>query len=155
MAVVEDPLAQMVVLDYYDGPVGGLLKCKVCGSEYHFYLLDWDEMHAVRIFALAPLPKSSFERIFGLFEATPDRRVWCPPWPTDERTSELYESGIQNIIGRAASATVVIAWDNRADKTLAMRGVDAPPAGNLSVWFDRQPGSDPFDWFGYLRLAKS
>ena len=36
-----------------------------------------------------------------------------------------------------------------------MRGVDSTAAASLCVYFDRESYSDLFDWFGYLRLAKS
>lgn len=157
VAVTDDPFAQMVVLDYYDGPASGFLKCKVCGTEHHFYMLDWDEMHVVRIFALAPVPTSSFERLFALLEARPDRRVWIPPVfsrASEETLADLYDRGIQDVINRAAAPTVVIAWSIRAERTLAMRGVDSAAAPHLSSWFDRQPQPVVFDWFAYLRIAK-
>jgi hypothetical protein len=154
VVVSDDPFSEMIVLDYYDGPAGGLLKCRACSAGYYFYLLDWDEMHTVRIFALAPMPPSAFEEIFRLFKATPDQRVWIPPWPSEEHLSELYDSHIQAVTDRAGTATVVIAWSIRAEKTLAMRGVDPAAVSHLSPWFDRQPYPVVFDWFGYLRLAK-
>ncbi len=153
--VSDDPFSQMIVLDFYDGPAGGLLKCKYCCGEYYFYLLDWDEMHAVRIFALAPMPQSSFGEVFRLFKATPDERVWIPPWPSEEHLSELYDSHLQGVTDRAATPTVVIAWSIRAEKTLAMRAVDSAAMAHLSPWFDRQPHPVVFDWFGYLRVVRS
>lgn len=154
----DDPFSQMVVLDYYDGPAGGFLKCKVCGAEYHFYMLHWDDMHLVRIFALAPVPEQSLQRLFALFQASPDRRVWIPPVfsrASEETLSDLYDCGIQDVINRAATPTVVIAWSIRAEKTLAMRGVDSAAVPHLSSWFERQPQPVVFDWFDYLRIAKS
>lgn len=145
----------MIVLDYYDGPAGGLLKCRDCSAEYYFYLLDWDKMHTVRIFALAPMPQFSFDEIFRLFKATPDQHVWIPPWPSAEDLSELYDRHIQGVTDRAGTPTVIIAWSIRAEKTLAMRGVDSAAVSHLSGWFDRQPQPVVFDWFGYLRVTKS
>jgi hypothetical protein len=154
LPISDDAFSQMIVLDYYDGPAGGLLKCGRCGGEYYFYLLDWDEMHAVRIFALAPMPQSPFEEIVRIFKAMPDQRVWIPPWPSEEHLSELCDSQIQGVTDRAAAPTIVIAWSIRAEKTLAMRGVDSAAAPHLSAWFDRQPHPVVFDWFGYLRVAR-
>lgn len=157
VAVSHDPFSQMVVLDYYDGPASGFLKCRVCGAEYHFYMLDWDQLHIVRVFALAAIPESSFERLFALLKATPDRGVWIPPVfsrASEEQLSALYESGVQDVIDRAATPTAVIAWSIRAEKTLAMRAIDSSVAAHLKPWFDRQSYSDLFDWFGYLRLVK-
>jgi hypothetical protein len=157
VAVTDDLFSQMVVLDYYDGPASGFLQCGICGSEYHFYMLDWDPAQIVRIFALAPVPPSSLERLFGLLKAIPDRRVWIPPvfsCATEEQLSELYDSGIQSIIDRAATPTVVIAWSVKTENTLAVRGVDTSAASHLISWFDRQPYADLFDWFGYLGLVE-
>jgi hypothetical protein len=147
----------MVVLDFYDGPISGFLQCKVCGAAYHFYMLDWDDLHVVRIFALAPVAEASLQRLFTLLNATPDRHVWIPPVFTrasEETISDLYDRGIQDMIDRAATPTMVIAWSIRAEKTLAIRGVDSAAVPHLSAWFDRQPHPVVFDWFGYLRIAK-
>ena len=157
VAVSDDPFSPMIVLDYYDGPTSGFLKCKDCGAEYHFYMLDWDDMHEVRIFALAPVPGISFQRLADLFEASPDRRVWIPPVlsrATEEMLSDLYERGIQDLIDQAATPTVVIAWSIRAEKTLAMRGVEPVAVSHLFPWFDHQPHPVEFDWFDYLSVAK-
>jgi hypothetical protein len=158
VAVSDDPFSQMIVLDYYDGPASGFLKCRVCGTEYYFYMLDWDEMHVLRIFALAPIPDLSFQRIVALFKAKPDQRVWIPPVfsrASEETIAEFYEGGIQEVINRAANPTVVIAWSVRAEKALAIRAVNSSAVVHLSPWFDRQPDPVVFDWFGYLRLMKS
>jgi hypothetical protein len=158
VAVADDPFSQMVVLDYYDGPASGFLKCKVCGAEYHFFMLDWDQAHVVRIFALAPIPESSFQRLFAIFKASPDRPVWIPPAlsrASEEQLSALYDSGIQDVIDRAASPTLVIAWSIRAARTLAMRAIDSSAAPHMSPWFDRPPDTSSFDWFKYLRLVKA
>lgn len=151
----DDPFGQMIVFDYYDGPAGGLLQCNICGAEYHFYLLGWNEMHSVRIFALAPLPKSSFEDIFCIFDAVPDRRVWIPPWPSDERRLDLYEISIQCVIGRAGTPTGVIGWSVGTERTLAMRAVDSSLTPHLMPWFDRPLHADWFDWFSYLGLMET
>jgi hypothetical protein len=157
VAISDDPFSQMVVLDYYDGPASGFLKCKVCGAEYHFFMLDWDGLHLVRIFALAPVPEGSFQRLLRLLKANPDRRVWIPPVfsrASEEDISDLYDRGIQDVINRAATPSVVIAWSIRAEKALAMRAVDSAVIPHLSPWFDRQPHPVVFDWFGYLRVVK-
>lgn len=155
VAVSDDPFSQLIVLDYYDGPAGGLLKCRDCRAAYYFYLLEWDKMHSVRIFALAPMPASSFDEISRLFNATPDQHVWTPPWPTEQELLESYDVQIQGITERAGTPTLVIAWSIEAEKTLAMRGVDSAAAPHLTPWFDRQPRPIVFDWFGYLRLVTS
>lgn len=153
----DDPFSPMVVLDYFDGPASGFLKCKGCGAEYHFYMLDWDDLHLVRILALARVPGTSFQRLAELFQATPDRPVWIPPVfsrASEETISDLYERGIQDVINQAATPTLVIAWSIRSEKSLAMRGVDATATPHLFPWFDRQPHPVGFDWFGYLRVTR-
>lgn len=155
VAVSDDPFSQMVVLDYYDGPATGFLKCKGCGVEYYFYMLDWDEMHAVRIFALCKSPEHSLQRLFALFGASPDKRVWIPPVfsrASEEKIAQLYEQGIQEVIDRAAPPAAVIAWSIKPEKTLAMRSVDSSAVPHLEPWFDRQPQPVSFDWFGYLGI---
>lgn len=157
VGISDDPFSQVVVLDYYDGPASGFVKCKVCGTEYHFYMLDWDESHLVRIFALARVPAGSMQRLFDVFQATPDRHVWIPPVfrrASEETLSDLYNRGIQDIIDHAASPNAVIAWSVRTEKSLAMRGIEAAAASHLLPWFERESLSDGFDWFGYLRVAK-
>ena len=156
--VSDEPFSQMVVLDYYDGPASGFIQCKACGAEYHFYLVDWDQLHNVRIFALAPLPEGSFERLFGVLGAIPDRPVWIPPLlsrASEEQLDELYANGLQEIIDQAATATLVIAWSARTERTLAMRGVDSSIAPKFVPLFEYEALSDAFDWFHYVQLVRS
>ena len=157
LAVSDDPFTQLVVLDYYDGPARGFLKCKVCGAEYYIYLLDWDDAHLLRIFALAPIPDLSLQRLFALLQQSPDRHVWIPPVfsrASEEVISDLYNRGIQDIINRAATPSLVIAWSIRTEKAVAIRGIDAPAVPYLYSWFDHQPRPVVFDWFGYLHMVK-
>lgn len=157
VAVADDPFSQLVVLDYYDGPASGLLKCKACGTEYHFFMLDWDDLHSVRIFALAPIPESSFQRLIALVKEGPDQRVWIPrvfSRASEEKLAELYDQGIQDIINQAATPSAVMAWSIRAEKTLAIRGIDSSAAQRLYPWFEHQPQPVEFDWFGYLCIAR-
>ncbi len=156
VAILDEPFSQMVVLDYYDGPASGFVKCKACGAEYHFYMLDWDHLHVLRIFALGRVPNGSLQRLFELVQANPDRHVWIPPVfarASEETLSDLYFRGIQGIIDQAASPTAVVAWSTRAEKTLAMRAIDAAAGSQLFPWFDRSLAV-AFDWFGFLGVAK-
>jgi hypothetical protein len=151
----DDPFSPMVVLDYYDGPASGFVECKACKAAFHFYLLDWDEMHVVRIFALAPIPPGAFQSLCELFNAIPDRNVWIPPvlaHASEEALADMYSHGIQNVIDEAAKPTTVIAWSVSAERTLAIRAIN--PGASLLPWFDRQPDPVAFDWFGYLRVAR-
>src|SRR5437764_3574502 len=105
-------------------------------------MLDWDDRHVVRIFALAPVSGGSLQRLFELFQANPDRRVWIPPVlsrASEETISDLYEDGIEEVINQAATPVLVIAWSIGPEKALAMRGVDPAAVSHLSPWFDRQP----------------
>ena len=147
----------MVVLDYYDGPTSGFLQCAECEVSYYFYMLDWDVSQMVRVFALSSMPHDSLERVYSLLGARPDRRVWIPPLlsrATEEQLSALYDGGLQETIDRAAAPEFVVAWSVDGEKILALRGIDASTASHLSPWFDRQRGSDAFDWFGYLGLGE-
>jgi hypothetical protein len=36
------PFSRMVVLDYYDGEISGLVECSGCSAVYRFEMLDWD-----------------------------------------------------------------------------------------------------------------
>lgn len=155
--VVDDPFSPMIVIDYYDGPVSGFTKCKVCQTEYHFYLLDWDADHVVRIFALAKLPPKSFLRLSQIFNETPTRHVWIPSVlsrPSEEELSKIYQGGLQNILDSAERPSIVMAWSRKQEKTICLRAVDSTSSADLPCWFDVADLTEVHDWFGYLQLTR-
>lgn len=157
IAVVDDPFSPMIVLDYYDGPVGGFLKCRTCGAAYHFHMLDWDAARLTRIFALTPISEATYQRVLAVLGAHADRHVWIPPVlsrASEEAIEGLYQAGIQKVVDDAGKPSVAVAWSVRAEKTLTTRGIDPSAAEHLAAWFDRQPERVDFDWSHYLNVAR-
>ena len=61
------PVLKILALGYYDGPTDGLLQCEN-GLVYRFEILAWDsEAQDVRVFSLAPMPPTAFDRLAELF----------------------------------------------------------------------------------------
>lgn len=47
------PFRRIIVLDDYDGPLGGVLACGRCGAEYVFTAVAWRHDGDVRVYELA------------------------------------------------------------------------------------------------------
>src|SRR5262245_65937806 len=127
------PISRVVVLDWYDGPIGGVLQIGNNGPAYRFALLDErqsaDEAD-VRVYGLCPVPSHGFERLAdGLSQHSKPRwPVWVPVWqfPTDESRQDM-ESLADDIVNRAGPLTWVVIGDvgNGPVRTLPVRAARA------------------------------
>jgi hypothetical protein len=97
------PFARVLVLDWYDGPTGGVLQVGDAGAIYRFLMLDERQRGDdadVRVYGLYPMSDGALNRLIDLLSPYMAARwpVWCPVWrfPTDEvrravdgRTTEI------------------------------------------------------------------
>jgi hypothetical protein len=74
------PFQRVTALDYYDGPVEGLLACAVCEREHHFRLIAWDSEGESRLYALSRLPAGSLDVVEAVLDrfGPPSRPLWVP-----------------------------------------------------------------------------
>jgi hypothetical protein len=82
------PFAEIIAIEFYDGPVSGLARCSSCRSVLQYKLLAWDERQEKRVFALAKMPSHAWDQIITLYSYDQPRfPVWAPKWvelPKDE-----------------------------------------------------------------------
>jgi hypothetical protein len=81
-------VAQTIVLDWYDGPLGGFCRLHTPAAELELVLLD--ERHNpdgidVRLFRVGVLPAGTFEAVLGSlrFAGPPTTPVWAPIWRSE------------------------------------------------------------------------
>jgi hypothetical protein len=92
------PAQKILALGYYDGPTSGLLKCDD-GRAYRFEIVAWEpETQDLRVFTLASIPTTAFERLVELFarREAPRWPVWVPSWHEgvrEETAAILKETG--------------------------------------------------------------
>jgi hypothetical protein len=146
-----------VVLNYYDGPTGGIMQCRSCSAVYRFIMVDWDEQRSVRIHALAPLPSNSFAEVVDLLSKyePPKWPMWSPV--LQDLSGEIFDSlqsQLQKILQLAKPATLVMGLSQWGDRILATRRLTREESSSVQDWFSLgHPNADP-DWFSFLALAR-
>src|SRR5438105_4734664 len=78
-------VSQVICLDWYDGPVAGLLRVGETGPVYRFELVDDRQridFSEDRAYALFPVARKSFDRLVSHLQKThsPKWPVWVPIW---------------------------------------------------------------------------
>lgn len=152
-AIATSLLAEIAVLDYYNGPMGGFVRCSACGCEHSFRTLDWDDEQGVRVVSLAQVPRGTFASLAEFFRESPARERWIPQQlsrATDEDLGRI-EPFVAGLVALADAPSSVVAWDVYSSDVLAARRIDASVCREVVGLFDR---AEPFDWFAYLGLAR-
>ena len=118
------PFTKFISLNWWDGPIGGLIKCGTCTRSYRFELLaqdggdyeysSWDEGRDLTIFGLAELDGAHVETIMNVLSEHES-----PTWPKwyrgPYRDHSRYErnsrgDGIANtILAQAGKPSLAIA----------------------------------------------
>ncbi len=130
---------QIFTLDYYDGPVSGVMKCATPFKAYRFRMLDWDASHNVRLFSVASLA----DDLFNDFVDTLSR----PSANIEER----YEN-LSNILECADTDNLIIGWRNSDDTVFAVKEIRIEDRVYIHDWFSVSEPSK--DWFAYLSLLR-
>src|SRR5271166_3923621 len=75
------PFAEIIAIEFYDGPVSGVVRCSRCSSVLQYKLLGWGEHQEKRVFALAKMPSPAWNQIVALYSYDQPRfPVWVPQW---------------------------------------------------------------------------
>ena len=131
----------IIILDYYDGPTAGLMKCELCNRVYKFTMVDWDDRQEVRIHALAPISPDAYERIEKM-KSEHDPK-WWPAGPE-----------IDEIVATAEDPSMVAAFSRWGDTVLAMRDLAESDLSYVRDWFSVENPASGRDWFSFLGLAR-
>lgn len=117
----------MIALDFYDGPVSGVMRDLGTNRAWKFTMIDWDDRQEVRVFATAPLPEEAFKRIADTLSEyeSPKSPFWFPlfNYPNDE-IKHAVERKIDEAIASATGVTHVIATSRWGDTILAERSIE-------------------------------
>jgi hypothetical protein len=124
------PAKKILVLDYYDGPTEGLLQCET-GRVFRFEIVAWDsETQDVRVFSLAPMPPSAFDRLAELIAQVemPRWPVWIPSWCEDQNEET------DAILKEAGPVEWVIAAEDLIGTILAAKRVRPSEVDAVVEW---------------------
>lgn len=130
------------LLDYYDGPVSGVLTCSQCNKYYSFDMLDWTADHRYRLFMLYTIDAAEYERYTGLLETSTTN-------PSDEGSSS-YEL-LKAIVHPHPKPDKLAVWDNA--KGLLLAEYPVPSEDNSIIWDTWMNSNSNTNWFESLNIA--
>lgn len=133
------PVTRILALDYYDGPIGGVLQCGDEGLVYKFDVLFGPEQgaEAQRVFGLAPLPVTALRELaeaHARYQA-PRWPLWVPMWrfPTtgdEEAMNHLTD----RVLSQAGPVRWVVASSNLMEEIRAARAVSPEELEHTADW---------------------
>ena len=147
----------MVALDYYDGPTSGVMQCQIFFAEYRFMMLDWDDRQSDRVYSLEPLPLKSFKQILDVLSKyePPKLPLWFPLRQyASKQVYELVEQQLAEVMGKAGSATTVVAMSQWGEKILAARALSSSDTKYVQSWFSLKEPKPSRDWFSFVGLVR-
>jgi hypothetical protein len=151
----QQPFSRMILLDYYDGPTGGVVQRSRSRRVYRFDMLDWDDNHHIRIFRLAELPPEAIEECVAVFApAVPRWPVWSP-WPhgVTEAFFDEMETQLHAIFARSRPAELLVAWVGCGEEIVAARRIYPSELAHEPDWL-AGGWTEARDWFAALRLTR-
>jgi len=146
------PFAEIIAVEFYDGPVSGVVRCSNCSSVFQYKLLAWDERQEKRVFALAKMPSSAWDQIIALYSYDQPRfPVWVPKWvelPKEEL--EKRESALQMILGQREEWSWIVLMSRYLDIL-----IDFKPANDLVSQIKEQDvyGDPKWQWLELFGLT--
>jgi hypothetical protein len=137
----ELPIDPADVLDWSDGPVTAVARCRVCAGAGLLEMLDWSRSRRVRIFALSALPADAFV----LYRRNVERGS-CDATRARREAEALFSA--------AGPVERVVALD--VDANLVVRAAARPADLRVpdGAWEERLPREDDGSWFERLGLEK-
>lgn len=145
------PFGRVVCLDWYDGPVSGILECRSSGRACHFFMLAWDDTQDRRIFCLSPLPAGAMSRLLNVLapEGPPQWPVWAPQFNSGSEAARAAERReIDALLSEAQVPAYVIAAADLMEPLLAVRKLSAEDAVRV-----RRPELGRGDWSFWASFA--
>ena len=139
------PFTRVLVFDYYDGALSGVMQCAFCERSYRFDFLDWGEGQDIRVMSLGRLPVGTLDKLARTLgeasESRPEWPVWVAPWQFPSATlAARTQTRVTELLAMAEPPDLVIATD--AWVTRVFTAFRLPPAQIAEV----------DDWFELLQL---
>ena len=107
-------VAQVVILDWYDGPRTGLCKMAKPQCTFHFALLDErllpDDLDD-RVFRLSEASEGTMEQMLSILGAMgpPKTPVWVPIWSFDSESHRLEaEQKLESVLASLVSTALIV-----------------------------------------------
>jgi hypothetical protein len=152
---------QLIVLNWYDGPMRGVLRCLSCSAESLIDVIDWEEHDDgdVRVATVSPLPLGTLETL-AIWEPKLNPiiwPIWTPVWEFDDRDREkAARAVIKDRLAFAAMPTSLIAWRGNANFDFIAVGHLERESCRLAMqaMTGRRRQGWPIDWFAYLGLHR-
>jgi hypothetical protein len=147
-------LTKMLVHDWYDGPVGGIVTFDSI-RWYSFYLLDWDSQHQVRIFALQLIFGEVDKLIHELSIESPQWPVWFPAelvHPSNQ--AQEWVSSMKTQCHDIDRIKEVFVWDTSGKCVLAVLQLPHEFESRGVSWFDAiESDEGALNWFEILSIS--
>lgn len=129
------------VLEWHDGPVVAVARCRDCAGRALLELLDWSRSRRVRVFTLAALEADAV----ALFQRNRARGSCDLGRAERELEALLFSAGpVERVVALDVESHAVVATAPRADLRL--------PGG---PWHERVLTEDEPLWFARLGLSKA
>jgi hypothetical protein len=145
------PSAKVLAFEYYDGPTSGVLRCEVCSSVWRFEMIDSDDAIKQRVFALAPMPETSFDELVqvNLRFGEPRWPIWAPTWRFEnEEQGREVESLVDRVLSTAHLVQSVIVSAGILQPIKAARQLSP------SEMFEIGSPQAERDWFAFLSVDR-
>jgi hypothetical protein len=146
---------KMIIYDWYDGPVGGVVTLADARS-FCFFLLDWDSEHRIRIFSMQPISNAFDGMVKQLTVEAPKWPVWFPAelvHPSDR--SREWTSSVKALRGNPENTESVLVWDTIDERAIEIRQLPPEARSGAIPWFDAVESAEgPFDWFRFLSIPR-
>jgi hypothetical protein len=134
------PIARMIIVEWYDGPVTGAAICGDCGAEFAFRMVASDDNQTMRIYTLADLQIGQFERLSSAFASAgpPKWPVWWPAHFSSDKERDAAWRQAQTVLAAAAPPTCVVAAEELEKKILRAspvpRDEETPPESDRAAF---------------------
>lgn len=143
---------KMTGLGWYDGATLGVVVCEKCLTEYHFFLIDWNNDRSMRVFALQELARGTTERLSKLIGDRPPGPFWFPQRlviPTGEDGITI-DDAIDRILVPTTPPSLVAAWPSHAYRPICARRLTNAVPSEMSYLLSIDTVRPEFDWLAYL-----
>ncbi len=98
---VPSPFSEEIILNWYDGPLEGIVRCGDCSREYYFRDLAENEESGMRVYGLFDLPIGTLERV---------KRLLPPKYPIWEFASASAKQAAEKAIQKLRDEARKLAW---------------------------------------------
>ena len=129
------------ILDWYDGPVEAVARCRSCGACGWLQLLDWDPRRPLRIFALAAIREA-------------DVALYLHDVARGSCDVARARAELEALAASAGPVERIVALELPELRVVATADAGPGVALPAGAWAERIPRAEDERWFAPLGLAK-